>query len=63
MSLRLCTLQAKGLQMLFEPSWGILELEIAAVMHRTTKSYGALYMGQTLSTLHKPVALVSAFSL
>lgn len=47
------------MQVLFEPSWGILELELASVMHRTIKSYGALYTHQDPSNLYKPVPLVS----
>ena len=52
-------MQADKIQVLFEPSWGILELELASVMHRTIRSYGALYTGQDPSNLYKPVPLVS----
>ena len=48
------------LQMLFEPSWGILELELASVMHSTIKSYGALYSGQDPADLYTPVPTVSS---
>ncbi len=51
--------QKEQMQMLFEPSWGMLELELATVMHRTIKSYGALYTQQDPSNLYKPVPLVS----
>ena len=48
----------KHLQVLFEPSWATLELELASVMHGTIKSYGALYNGQSPVNLYKPISLV-----
>lgn len=54
-------MQMKHLQVLFEPCWAMLELELASVMHGTIKSYGALYSGQSLANLYKPVPLVSPF--
>ncbi|KAK9816005.1 hypothetical protein WJX74_009869 [Apatococcus lobatus] len=52
--------QMRHLQVLFEPCWGMLELELASAMHSTIKSYGALYNGQSPSNLYKPVPLVRA---
>ncbi|KAK9862353.1 hypothetical protein WJX84_000490, partial [Apatococcus fuscideae] len=55
-----CSRKMDRLQMLFEPSWGILELELASVMHSTIKSYGALYSGQDPADLYTPVPTVRA---